>query len=119
MLALGAASSAQPVEVLLAYPPSDELRNLADAGLASAKQAGASYADIRINRYRNQFIFTRDRRVAEHGQHLRLRLRPSRDRRRHMGLREQQRRHQGRDRAAWRLRQWRSRGPTGRSTRSR
>ena len=29
----------------------------------SAKKAGASYADIRINRYRNQFIFTRDRRV--------------------------------------------------------
>ena len=26
-------------------------------------KAGASYADIRINRYRNQFIFTRDRRV--------------------------------------------------------
>ena len=63
MLALGAASSVQPAEVLLAYPPSDELRNLADAGLASAKQAGASYADIRINRYRNQFIFTRDRRI--------------------------------------------------------
>ena len=63
MLALGAASSVQPAEVLLACPPSDELRNLADAGLASAKQAGASYADIRINRYRNQFIFTRDRRI--------------------------------------------------------
>ena len=63
MLALGAASSVQPAEVLLAYPPSDELRNLADAGLASAKQAGASYADIRINRYRNRFIFTRDRRI--------------------------------------------------------
>ena len=30
---------------------------------AAAKAAGASYADIRINRYRNQFIFTRDRRV--------------------------------------------------------
>ena len=60
MLALGAASGARPVEVLLAYPPTEELRDLADAGLASAKQAGASYADIRINRYRNQFIFTRD-----------------------------------------------------------
>ena len=29
----------------------------------SARKAGASYADIRINRYRNQFIYTRDRRV--------------------------------------------------------
>ena len=63
MLALGAAAGARPVEVLLAYPPADELKNLADAGLAAAKQAGASYTDIRINRYRNQFIFTRDRRV--------------------------------------------------------
>ena len=70
MLALGAAAGVQPAEVLFGYPPTDELRDLADAGLASAKQAGASYADIRINRYRNQFIFTRDRRVAEPGQHL-------------------------------------------------
>ena len=63
MLALGAAAGVRPVEVLFAYPPTEELKDLADAALASAKQAGASYADIRINRYRNQFIFTRDRRV--------------------------------------------------------
>ena len=43
--------------------PSTELRDLADAALASAKKVGASYADIRINRYHVQFIFTRDRRV--------------------------------------------------------
>jgi TldD protein len=63
MLVLGAAAGVRPRTVLLAAPPSDELRDLADAALASAKSAGASYADIRINRYRNQFIFTRDRRV--------------------------------------------------------
>src|SRR5690348_3654124 len=63
MLALGAAAGVRPVEVLLAFPPAGELKDLADAALASAKQAGATYADIRINRYRNQFIFTRDRRV--------------------------------------------------------
>jgi TldD protein len=63
MLVLGAAAGARPVEVLFAFPPAGELKDLADAALASAKQAGASYADIRINRYRNQFIFTRDRRV--------------------------------------------------------
>ena len=39
------------------------MRDLADAALSGARRAGASYADIRINRYRNQFIFTRDRRV--------------------------------------------------------
>src|SRR5918992_4191886 len=63
MLVVGAAAGVRPSTVLLAYPPADELRDLADAALASARQAGASYADIRINRYRNQFIFTRDRRV--------------------------------------------------------
>jgi TldD protein len=63
MLALGAAAGARRADVLLALPPAGELRNLADAALAAAKKAGATYADIRINRYRNQFIFTRDRTV--------------------------------------------------------
>jgi TldD protein len=63
MLALGAAAGTRSSTVLLAAPPNDEVSNLADAGLSAAKRAGASYADIRINRYRNQFIFTRDRRV--------------------------------------------------------
>src|SRR5919106_171037 len=63
MLVFGAAAGVRPSTVLLAYPPADALRDLADAALASAKKAGASYADVRINRYRNQFIFTRDRRV--------------------------------------------------------
>src|SRR5918996_2031499 len=63
MLVVGAAAGVRPSTVLLAYPPADELRDLADAALASARKAGASYADIRINRYRNQFIFTRDRRI--------------------------------------------------------
>ena len=62
MIALGAASSVRP-SALLASQNSTELRDLADAALASAKKVGASYADIRINRYRVQFIFTRDRRV--------------------------------------------------------
>jgi len=63
MMVLGAAARIRPATVLLAQPPSGELRNLADAALDAARKAGASYADIRINRYRNQFIFTRDRRV--------------------------------------------------------
>jgi len=49
--------------VLFAAQPAGELRDLADAALATAKKAGASYADIRINRYFVQYIFTRDRRV--------------------------------------------------------
>jgi TldD protein len=62
MLALGAATTLRPASVLFAAP-NQELKGLADAALATAKQLGASYADIRINRYRNQFLFTRDRRV--------------------------------------------------------
>jgi TldD protein len=37
--------------------------NLADAALATAKRLGASYADIRINRYRLEAISTRERQV--------------------------------------------------------
>ncbi len=36
---------------------------LADAGLNAATKAGASYCDVRIGRYLNQFITTRDARV--------------------------------------------------------
>ena len=63
MFVLGAAAGARPTTVLFARPPADELPELADAALASARKAGATYADVRINRYRNQFIFTRDRRI--------------------------------------------------------
>lgn len=37
--------------------------NLADAALATAKKLGASYADIRINRYRMDAVSTRERQV--------------------------------------------------------
>jgi TldD protein len=36
---------------------------LAGLAISRAKQLGASYADIRINRYRNESIFTREERV--------------------------------------------------------
>src|SRR5262245_54819150 len=61
MIALGAVSTLRPAELFAA--PNAELKSLADAALATAKQLGASYADIRINRYRNQFLFTRERKV--------------------------------------------------------
>lgn len=63
MLALGAAAGVRPGTLVFGSPPDAELKELADAALATARAAGASYADIRVNRYRNQFIFTRDRRV--------------------------------------------------------
>src|SRR5687768_15793667 len=46
--------------------------SLADAALATAKKLGASYADIRINRYRNENVSTRERQVqnVSSGQHM-------------------------------------------------
>lgn len=38
---------------------------LADVALSAAKQLGATYADIRINRYRNESIFTREKQVEQ------------------------------------------------------
>ena len=35
-------------------------KTLADVALGAATQAGASYCDVRIGRYLNQFIITRD-----------------------------------------------------------
>ena len=36
---------------------------LADLAISHAKKLGATYADIRINRYRNESIFTREQQV--------------------------------------------------------
>lgn len=38
-------------------------KKLADIALNAAKMAGASYADIRIGRYMNQYVFTREQKV--------------------------------------------------------
>ncbi len=53
-----------PVEALL-EPGMDVLikKTLADVALNTAKSAGASYADARIGRYLNQFVFTREDKV--------------------------------------------------------
>ena len=43
--------------------PSADKKALADAALNAARAKGASYADVRIGRYRNQFLFTREEKV--------------------------------------------------------
>lgn len=43
-------------------PPVDRAA-IAGAAMAAAHKAGAGYADIRINRYRNETIVTRERQV--------------------------------------------------------
>ncbi|HZY79642.1 MAG TPA: TldD/PmbA family protein [Cyclobacteriaceae bacterium] len=53
-----------PVEALLASPiDRAQKKALADAALNTAKSAGATYTDVRIGRYLNQFINTRENKV--------------------------------------------------------
>ncbi len=53
-----------PVEALLVAPMDvKKKKELADVALNTAKSLGASYADVRIGRYLNQFISTRENQV--------------------------------------------------------
>ncbi len=50
----------------LAAPAADAgVLDLANEALNAARSAGASYADVRIGRYRRQYISTRERQVSE------------------------------------------------------
>ncbi len=65
-VALGAAAlPASAYGIGSLSPPFEKINKdaLADAALASAKKLGASYADIRINRYRIEAVNTRERQV--------------------------------------------------------
>ncbi len=60
------AAAAAPLagRLLWALPPDAPDRGkLADAALAAAKKAGASYADVRINRYLSESLSSRERRL--------------------------------------------------------
>jgi TldD protein len=65
-----AALAAPPLQLspstqTLAAPTADPLvLELANEALNAARSAGASYADVRIGRYRRQYITTRERRVG-------------------------------------------------------
>ncbi|HJP86105.1 MAG TPA: TldD/PmbA family protein [Gemmatimonadaceae bacterium] len=50
----------KPVEM----PQDDVIRNLMMTALNTAKSAGASYADVRIGRYHNSIVFTRERQIV-------------------------------------------------------
>jgi len=53
-----------PIDVLLESPLSPvEKKQLADAALNTAKSLGATYTDVRIGRYLNQFVTTREKKV--------------------------------------------------------
>ncbi|HVZ40684.1 MAG TPA: TldD/PmbA family protein [Candidatus Kapabacteria bacterium] len=55
--------TARPALAGFVVPPEADLRQLTADALDAAKSAGASYADIRINHYRNQFVSTREDQV--------------------------------------------------------
>ncbi|MEO6525737.1 MAG: TldD/PmbA family protein [Gemmatimonadaceae bacterium] len=45
-------------------PPEEVVRELMMTALDAAKSAGASYSDVRIGRYRNSFVFTREQQIV-------------------------------------------------------
>ncbi len=50
----------KPVEM----PQDDVIRGLMMTALNTAKAAGASYSDVRIGRYRQSFVFTREQQIV-------------------------------------------------------
>jgi TldD protein len=61
---LSASGNPLPVEALLESPiDRAQKKQLADVALNTARSAGATYTDVRIGRYLNQFISTRESRV--------------------------------------------------------
>ena len=50
----------RPLEI----PPPDAIKELMAAAITTARGAGASYADVRIGRYRNSFVFTREQQIV-------------------------------------------------------
>jgi TldD protein len=66
MLPLGLLGNSNPVSIeALLESPLDALqkKQIADAALNTAKSNGATYTDVRIGRYLNQFISTRENKV--------------------------------------------------------
>jgi TldD protein len=53
-----------PAQTVAAASPDPLVMELASEALNAARSAGASYADVRIARYRRQYIATRERRVG-------------------------------------------------------
>jgi TldD protein len=64
LMPLSSIGNSVPVEAFL-EPPLDRIqkKQLTDVALNTAKGSGASYADIRIGRYLNQFLTTREEKV--------------------------------------------------------
>ena len=93
--------------------PTADKKALADVGARTRARAQGRHLRRRAHRPLPQPVRHHPRgQGAEHRQHRVLRRRRAGDRRRHLGLRRHQRRHQGRRRAAPPSRRWRSPRPT-------
>ena len=46
-------------------PPDDTIRALMMTAINTARSAGASYSDVRIGRYRNSIVFTREQQIVQ------------------------------------------------------
>ncbi|HEY9427339.1 MAG TPA: TldD/PmbA family protein [Gemmatimonadaceae bacterium] len=58
-----AIASAVPAPLTAALPDDDSIKELMMEALGAAKSAGAGYADVRIGRQRQNFIFTREQQI--------------------------------------------------------
>src|SRR3954471_24937836 len=56
-------NSIDPLQALQQTIDTAQKKQLADIALNAAKSKGASYADVRIGRYLNQFVVTREKRI--------------------------------------------------------
>lgn len=52
-----------PAQMLVPFMDASQKKKLADIALNTAKSLGASYTDVRLGRYLNQFVATRERKV--------------------------------------------------------
>jgi TldD protein len=59
--AFGGLAKARPIEM----PQDDVVRRLMMTAINTAKSAGASYSDVRIGRYRNSIVFTREQQIVQ------------------------------------------------------
>jgi len=59
----GFAQEVDPAQMLVQLLDASQKKKLADIALNTAKSLGASYTDVRIGRYLNQFVATREKKV--------------------------------------------------------
>ena len=50
---------------IASVPPDEVIRDLMADALAAAKRGGAGYADVRVGRYQNNFVITREQQIVQ------------------------------------------------------